>query len=171
MLIADDLISRGVEVDKLKLLEMGMLHDIEEVVSGDIIKILKQGKFKKELDKMNEQNASGILCLLGTKGDEYFALWKEASTGTTLEAKIIGFCDMIDRIIYCVKESHLGNNYLRELLEFEAKKLHEWIPILPKLTSFIEELTNYALLYLRGDPDILKGINRAVRIYDYKVDE
>lgn len=171
MLIADDLIDRGMLVDKLRLLEMGMLHDIEEIVSGDIIKILKQGRFKKELDKLNEQNASGITCLLGTRGDEYFALWKEAKDGRTLEAKVIGFCDMVDRIVYCLKEAHLGNNYLRELLEFEAKRLHDWISVLPQLTSFIEELSKYALMYLKGDPEILEGINKAVRVYDYKVTE
>ena len=171
MLVADYLKDRGVEVDKLRLLEMGMLHDIEEVVSGDIIKILKQGKFKEELDKMNEQNAFCITHLLGTRGDEYYSLWNEAKEIKTLEAKIIAFCDMVDRIIYCVKESHLGNNYFRELLEFEAKKLYEWVDILPDLMAFVDELSSYALAYLKGDEKILEGINRAVRIYEYEVDK
>ena len=171
MLVADYLDDKGIKVDKLRLLEMGMVHDIEEVVSGDIIKILKQGKFKEELDKLNEQNAFCIMHLLGTRGDKYFALWNEAKEIKTLEAKIIAFCDMVDRIIYEIKESHLGNNYFRELLEFEAKKLYDWIDILPELMAFIEEISNYARMYLRGDKEILEGINRAVRIYDYEVDK
>lgn len=176
MLVADYLNEEGrmpnsVKVDKLRMLEMGMLHDIEEIVSGDIIKILKQGKFKDELNKLNEQNAFCIMQLLGTNGDRYFALWNETKEVKTLEAKIIVFCDMVDRIIYCVKESHLGNNYFRELLAYEAKKLHEWEVILPQLGDFICELSGYALCYLEGDKEILEGINKAVRVYDYKVDE
>lgn len=171
MLVADYLSDREVEVDKLRLLEMGMIHDIEEVVSGDIIKIMKQGGFKKELDKLNEQNAFCITHLLGTRGDKYYSLWNEAKEIKTLEAKIIAFCDMVDRIIYCVKESHLGNNYFRELLEFEAKKLYEWVDKLPELMAFIDELASYALAYLKGDKKILEGINRAVRIYEYEVDK
>jgi len=169
MLVGDYLEDKNVLVDKLRLLEMGLVHDVEEVISGDILKTLKHGGFKRELDNLNENNMFYLTRLLGAKKDKYLALWREVKDGETLEAKLISFVDMIDRIIYCLKESHLGNNYFKELLEFEAKKLMDWIPELPELGEFIVTLSTYALDYLEGDSELYKKISRAVRIYDYKV--
>jgi len=171
MLVGDYLVDKGERVDKLRLLKMALLHDVEEVISGDILKTLKHGNFKKELGELNEQNMYYLTRLLGKKKNDYLVLWQEVKDGKTLEAKLISFVDMIDRIVYCLKESHLGNNYFRELLEFEATKLRDWIPELPALGEFIVTLSTYALDYLSGDDEMYKKISRAVRIYDYKIGE
>lgn len=169
MLVGDYLVDKDVPIDRLRLLKMALLHDVEEVISGDILKTLKHGKFKEELGKLNEQNMYYLTRLLGTKKEEYLDLWRETKDGDTSLAKIISFVDMIDRIIYCLKESHLGNNYFKELLEFEAKKLMDWTVQLPELGELIVVLSLYALQYLEGDEEMYKKISRAVRIYDYKV--
>lgn len=169
MLVGDYLADKGGKVDRLRLLKMALIHDVEEVISGDILKTLKHGKFKEELGKLNEQNMYYLTRLLGGKKEEYLDFWREVKDGVTLEAKLISFVDMVDRIVYCLKESHLGNNYFRELLEFEAKKLMDWIPELPELDEFIVTLSAYALEYLEGDDEMYKKISRAVRIYDYKI--
>lgn len=171
MLVGDYLVDKGVEIDRLCLLKMALLHDVEEVISGDILKTLKHGKFKEELGKLNEQNMYYLTRLLGVKKEEYLDLWREVKDGRTTAAKLISFVDMVDRILYCLKESHLGNNYFKELLEFEAQKLMDWTIQLPDLGELIVTLSLYALDYLKGDDEVYKKISRAVRIYDYKVGE
>ncbi|MBA7673522.1 hypothetical protein ES703_81721 [subsurface metagenome] len=171
MLVGDYLGERGVKIDMLCLLEMGLVHDVEEVISGDILKTLKHGRFRDELDKLNLRNMNYLVRMLGGKGNKYLSLWKEAKEGKTLEAKLISFVDMVDRILYCLKETHLGNNYFREILEFETAKLLDWKKLLPALTSFVDELFRYVLKYLAGDEGIFNEISGAVRIYDYKTGE
>lgn len=171
MLIGDYLEERGVRVDKLHLLEMGLVHDVEEVVSGDILKTLKHGEFKVELDKLNLKNMRYLIRMLGVSGKKYLDAWKEAKEGRTLEAKLVYFVDMVDRIVYCLKETHLGNNYFREILGYEAAKLLDWKKLLPALTPFVDELFRYVLKYLAGDEETLNEISRAVRIYDYETGE
>jgi len=171
MLVGDYLEERGVKVDRLHLLEMGLVHDVEEVISGDILKTLKHGKFRAELDKLNLRNMGYLVRMLGMKGDKYLADWKEAKEGKTLEAKLVYFVDMVDRIIYCLKETHLGNSYFREILEYEAIKVLDWRELLPALTPFVDILSQYVMKYLAGDGDIVNEISRAVRIYDYKTGE
>ena len=171
MLVGDYLEERGVKVDKLHLLEMGLVHDVEEVVSGDILKTLKHGEFRVELDKLNLKNMRYLIRMLGVGGKKHLDAWKEAKEGKTLEAKLISFVDMVDRILYCLKETHLGNNYFREILEFETAKLLDWKKLLPALTSFVDELFRYVLKYLAGDEGIFNEISGAVRIYDYKTGE
>ena len=172
MLVADYLNNNGyIKVDKLKLLEMGLIHDVEEVISGDILKTLKHGKFKVELDKLNEQNMTYLTRLLKEGGDRYFSLWQEAKDKKTIEAKVLSFIDMIDRLMYCLKETHMGNHYFRELLEFEAVKLLDWRDEIPELYDLVIELSSYVSAYLAGDKKVLNEISRAVRIYDYKIGE
>lgn len=149
MLISDYLQDQGVVVDKLATLEMGMIHDIEEIKSGDILHTMKHGKFKEELRKLNEQNISSILVRpFETNGTRYYYLWKEAQEKETLEAKIVAFCDILDRIVYEVKEGQLGNSYFRKMLVGEAEELVKLVDVLPQLQEFIYELVSYITTYL-----------------------
>lgn len=174
MLVADYLdgrIPNSVKVDKLRLLEMGLLHDVEEIFTDDIIHPLKRGKFKEELGKMNEKNMANVVCFLDIRSADYFSRWKETKEKKTLEALILCFCDEVDRFVYCISEIHLGNNFFREILELIARELQEWITRLPQLQELVYELTTYVTAYLAGDKDIFNALNKGVKIYDYKVDE
>ncbi len=166
MLIGDYLESRGVEIDKLKLLQMALLHDIEEAVSGDILAPIKQGAFRKVLDKENIRN---IAMLTGglESGKKYSKLWREVVDEKTLEAKIIKLVDRMSCIIYCIREIHLGNKYFRAILECEATNILKYSKRIPFATEFMAETVNYILSYLSGDKEIYDAINKAVRVYDY----
>jgi 5'-deoxynucleotidase YfbR-like HD superfamily hydrolase len=171
MLVGDYLEERGVEVDRLHLLEMALVHDVEEVISGDVLKTLKHGKFRIELDKLNLKNMNYLVRMLGMRGDKYLQAWKEAKECNTLEGRLIHFVDMVDRILYCLKEVHLGNNYFRELLEYEGLKVLDWKENLSELSPLIDALSQYVMKYLAGDTEVFAEVSRAVRIYDYKVGE
>jgi len=167
MLVGDYLEQEGLKFDKTRLLRMALLHDVEEIISGDIIKVLKSGGFKKELDKMNVSSMEFLTGVLGEEGETYFTLWQEAKRKETLEAKIIDLIDMVACVLYSVKEIHLGNKYFKEILEYVVKKVLKFSQKIPEAKNFIRELTDYALGYLLEDKKIYDAINRAVRIYDY----
>lgn len=166
MLIGDYLENKGVEIDKLRLIQMALFHDVEETVSGDILAPIKQGAFRKILDKENIRN---IAMLTGglENGKKYSRLWQEVVDEKTLEAKIIKLVDKMSCIIYCIREIHLGNRYFRAILECEATNILKYSKRIPFATEFVTEAVNYTLSYLSGDKEIYDAINKAVRVYDY----
>jgi len=167
MLLGDYLLRKGIELNMVKLLKMSMLHDVEEIISGDIIKILKSGGFKDELDKMNVKSMEFLTGVLGENGKIYFHLWHEAKEKETLEAKVVDLVDMIACVIYSLKEVHLGNEYFKEILGYAVEKILAFSGKIPGIKSFVRELANYVLNYLQKDKEISDAINKAVRIYDY----
>lgn len=165
MLMGDYLAKKGVRLDKLTLLQMALIHDIEEAVSGDILAPIKQGLFRKELEKENIKNV--LLLMTGLdSGKDYSNLWQEAAGGKTLEARVVKLVDKMSCIIYCIREIHLGNKYFSAILECEATNILEYSKRIPFATEFITEAVNYTLSYLSGDEEIYDAINKAVRIYD-----
>lgn len=167
MLVGDYLVEKKINLNKEKLLKMCILHDVEEVVSGDIIKVLKSGGFRKELEKLNIKSMEFLTGVLGKEGKIYFDLWYETKEKETLEARIVDFVDMMAVVVYSVKEIHLGNKYFKEILEYAVKKSLEFSDKIPKIRDFVKELANYALNYLKEDKKIYDDINKAVRIFDY----
>jgi len=165
--VGDYLKRRGVELDIERMIRMASIHDIEEIISGDIIKVLKSGGFKKELDKMNIKSMEFLTGVLGEEGKIYFDLWHEAKKKKTLEAKIVDFVDMVVCVIYSLKEIHLGNKYFKEILEYAVESSLKFSDEIPKIKDFVKELANYALSYLQEDEEICDAINKAVRIFEH----
>lgn len=165
MVIGDHLQKKGVKLDKLRLLQMALLHDMEEAISGDIIAPIKQGAFKNELNKENVKNM--LFLTTGLEEEKaYFSLWHEAGESATVEAKVLKLADRMSCVIYCVREIHLGNRYFRAILEGEAKTMLKRSKNIPHATEFVKEFVDYVLSYLLGDREIYDAINKAVRIYD-----
>jgi len=168
MLISDYLETRhNVKVDKLKLMKMALLHDVEEIVSGDIIKVLKGGGFGAELEKMNERSMQHIITVLNSEhGEKYYALWHEAKIkeGST-ESMLVDFADWLAVISYSIKEVHLGNEYFREILEFAVKSILKFAMKMPELKLLLREVADYAISYLMKEKNVVADINAAVRIY------
>lgn len=166
MLVADYLESEGAPpLDKLRLMKMALLHDIEEIISGDIIKILKTAGFKAELEKMNERSMQYLTGILESEqGQNYCDLWRATKSKTDPEAKIVDFCDWLAVIVYSIRESHLGNKYFEEILEYAIRTFQKFALETPELTKLVKEFTEYATKYLQRDSLLVDSINRAVRI-------
>jgi 5'-deoxynucleotidase YfbR-like HD superfamily hydrolase len=166
MLVSDYLVDRfGLEIDRAKLLKMALLHDVEEVLSGDIIKILKSGGFKKELEKMNERSMQYLTGMLEPKqGEQYYELWHQTKTKDSLESQLLDFCDLFAVVIYSIRECHLGNKYFREILQYAAKNIGAFKEQIVQLSDFIDVAVAYAASYLADDPQLAAAINSAVRV-------
>jgi len=167
MVISDYLVcNSGIKIDQSKLIRMALIHDVEEIISGDIIKVLKSGGFKEELEKMNERSMVHITGQLPyALGGEYMELWRENKAELTIEAKLCDFCDWLAVVVYSIKEVHLGNEYFREILEYAVEKFGHFAERVPELAPLVVELASYSVKYLLKDPRIIESINKAVRIY------
>lgn len=165
MVVADYLsIEKDIFVDMDELLRMALLHDLEEVISGDIIKPLKSGGFKKELEMMNEKSMHFLVDGLGEQGKYYFNSWKEAKNKITLEAMIVDLVDWLAILVYCVKEIHLGNKYFSEILEYVVDAVPRYTDELGCLNNIVDSFSKYAMDYLKEDKNVCEAINKAVRI-------
>jgi len=165
MIIGDYLSDKGVELDKLKLLKMSIVHDMEEIISGDIIKILKVGEFKIALDKLSQKSMHYLCDILGEqRAEEYYALWEEVKVRKSLEARIVDMADLLSCLIYSVKELHCGNRYFREILVYVSETIRSFIGVIPEVEKLIRAFVAYTKKYLADDQRIINGIDSAVRM-------
>ena len=79
------------ELDKAKLILMGLLHDFGEIYAGDIVPGKMSLAEKHELERKSVERVFGRLA----KGKDYLAVWEEFEEGKTAEAR---FLKEIDRL-------------------------------------------------------------------------
>ena len=125
LLVAEKLKEDNATIDVLKALKMSLLHDVEEIYSGDIVSYLKQDKkFNDALNVLLDKASDIIL-----EGDiKHKELWKEFREGKIFEAKIVQFCDKISTLIYLEEEMRFGNSYSEEVYNRIIKWLDQEFP-------------------------------------------
>lgn len=99
------------ELDKGKLLRMGLLHDFGEIYAGDIV----PGKMTlAEKHALERQSVERVFSKL-SKGQDYLAIWEEFEAGTTAEAR---YMKEIDRLEMGLQASVYEHDGLGELSGF-----------------------------------------------------
>jgi len=178
MLVGDYLKARGWHVNELKMISMALIHDIEEVVSGDVLGPLKRGKFKEELEKLNARGMEFLCHSLGEDaGEHYKEIWNEYRKGETIEAATVKFLDLMAILVHSVKEVHSGNRYFRELLIAVAGELVEYLNSLQDsedggdgnrygthLQDIAQAFYDYVRRYLEGDKELLEALEVCLRV-------
>ena len=106
MMLADRLKS----IDKVKIMQMALIHDVEEIISGDFPYKLKvdNKEFSDALEKINLISISSIF----KDYEEYIVLWKELKEQITIESKVVKIADEISALIYATSEVNLGNSFM-----------------------------------------------------------
>ena len=79
------------ELDKSRLILMGLLHDFGEIYAGDIV----PGKMSLEEKHELERKSVERVFLRLSKGKDYLAIWQEFEESQTAEAR---FMKEIDRL-------------------------------------------------------------------------
>ncbi|RLI22398.1 phosphohydrolase [Candidatus Bathyarchaeota archaeon] len=111
MLIAD---LKG--LDTKKLIQMLLLHDIHEALTGDYDYFAKREIGEHEVKKRNFEAAKKIFEKLPKNvGQKYFSIWLEFEEQETLEAKIARQIDQLEMIFQALEYEKEG--YSREKLE------------------------------------------------------
>ena len=99
------------ELDKWKLMLMGLLHDFGEIYAGDIV----PGKMSLEEKHSLEKKSVGKVFARLPKGKEYLAIWEEFEAGATDEAR---FMKEIDRLEMGLQASVYEHENLGDLSVF-----------------------------------------------------
>jgi len=159
LLVASDLINQGIDVNLESLLVKAVLHDIEEVATGDFVRTFKRSTptLKQEIDKATEVCVPPIVASLFSDPDtidsplvqKFVEKWKEAKS-SDLEGYIVYFCDLHSVIIYAKREMSLGSiqkggeilkeaTYWMIKLKKEMEKYECCEPLMPYVTNVIEK--------------------------------
>ena len=86
-----------IEVDLKKLMEMLLVHDVGEIIIGDISEVETDKTIKNEYE---DDAVKYVFSKLGEKSSEYyFSLWKEMYERTTDLAKFAYLLDKLDAVI------------------------------------------------------------------------
>lgn len=109
-------------VNRGKLLERCVLHDIDEALTGDFLRMFKYSspELHSEIKKATCKLASKFFLIFAPGNDKeiaqsYFDEWLE-SKKEDIEGRIIAFVDLLTVVMYCVMEIRMGNRYLMPIL-------------------------------------------------------
>ncbi|AJC70755.1 MAG: HD family hydrolase [Thermococcus sp.] len=120
LFLADELKSRGVEIDVEKALKIALLHDVGEARMTDIPMPAQRyfNKVKGEVKALRE-----MLSVTGREG-EYLSLFREYEEELSVEGKLVKFADRLEMLIQAYEYEKAG---FRNLDEFwgAVNKLRE----------------------------------------------
>lgn len=150
LIISKLLIKKGVKVNIEKVLTRALVHDLDESVSGDIIRIFRE-KLSGELESLCYEVMKGILKGLDKSVYEDL-LWDWHQKFEDIEGQIVKLCDNISGWIYCEEQIQMGNKIFIAI----SKDYHGRI---------IEDLGKLGLVELRGE---FKDYDREKINYDNK---
>ena len=108
-----------------KLMKMALLHDLAEVITGDITPHDVEKRDKMKMEEM----AMKKLLLDELKNREYYNLWKEFMEGKSREAELLHQIDKFEMILQAYEYSKKYDKKLLEEFFNEKNKIKEKILI------------------------------------------
>lgn len=141
---------RGEKVDKLEVMEKALVHDMEEMFSGDIAQPFKHAdpELRKLIHKLNESSVDKAFEGLPPDLAKHFRfLWDDYNKENKLEDQIVKISDKLSLVAYCIEQMKLGNQYMAEILDNGIKLLKhnefEWLtPIINDIEKERSALLN-----------------------------
>ncbi|EEB74298.1 HD family hydrolase [Thermococcus sp. AM4] len=141
LFLADELKSRGVEIDVEKALKIALLHDVGEARITDVPLPAQRyfDKVKGEVIALEE-----MLSVTG-RGDEYLGLFREYEEELSLEGRLVKFADRLEMLIQAFEYEKAG---FRNLDEFwgVVEKLREsefYDPFRELVEGLVEQRTTF----------------------------
>jgi putative hydrolase of HD superfamily len=123
MLFADELVSRGVNLDVERILRIALLHDAAEVRVGDMPRTASK-YYGADVRRQAETAAFGDM--IASLADEsrilYSSLHEEYENRSSLESRIVKAADLIDLIVQVLAFERTGARGLNEFWEGVASQ-------------------------------------------------
>jgi 5'-deoxynucleotidase YfbR-like HD superfamily hydrolase len=88
------------EVDSIKLIKMALLHDVAEIVAGDITP--HDGVPREEKSRIEEKVLKALLDTI-PGNEQYVALWKEYEEGISPEARLAQNIDKLEMALQAIE--------------------------------------------------------------------
>lgn len=113
-LIAQDLISRGQPVDLGKLLSRAIVHDLDESMTGDFLRVVKYSHpgLKSALDEVSVSMMNAISDDLKVGITDTWA----SAKADDIEGMIVEVVDLARVLSYVVEEIKSGNEHMRPII-------------------------------------------------------
>lgn len=133
-------------VDRRKVMERALFHDIDETISGDIIHAFKySGQLKEEIEKVNKRLIKKAFHDIKNK-DYYIKTWKNAKD-KSIEGYIIKLADNLSVLSFALEEISLGNKYMEIIRDNTIEVLRrisetEHFEFLKNLVEELERIAN-----------------------------
>jgi 5'-deoxynucleotidase len=120
MVLSEYLNNHGVRNDSGKVIKLALIHDVSEVISGDLPHDSKYDYgevsrgLRKQLGSLEKITMKYALAKLKDKktSDRIYSLFEEYNARNTVESKIVKLADLYDVILYTQQEMSLGNKSL-----------------------------------------------------------
>ena len=124
MLLADELIERGITVNVERVLRMAVLHDWAEARVGDMPRT--GGEYFGAEARKNAERAAfdDIVSGLGVNGtaEKYGALHEDYEERASLEARLVKAADVIDLLVQALAFERAGVRGLDEFWDITAER-------------------------------------------------
>lgn len=116
------------EIDEAKTLKIALVHDMEEVFSGDILTPFKH--YNEEItEAIRKVNRNTIPLMFENLpkdlSSEFIKLWTEDAQQSSKEAEVVKLADKLSLISKCYEETKVGNNYFKPIYDSQLIKLRE----------------------------------------------
>ena len=129
MLLCSYLKQNGIErdVDELRVLKRALVHDMEEIISGDIITTFKyqDPKFLELLGTLNSASIDKMLMELPTLTMIQMKNDWENSKDDSIEGLIVTVADKLSLLTYCIEQIKIGNSYMEPIYMRSVLKLEK----------------------------------------------
>jgi len=110
-------------LDELKMLQMALIHDLPEVIIGDLTPSMKTKAYKK-----SEEDAMKTLLTFLPKevGDKYIEVWHEYVSGRTIEAKSVRQLEKLEMAFQAkeYKKAEVSRESLEVFLKSAGENIH-----------------------------------------------
>lgn len=118
LLIAKDMMRDGYPVKTLDLLVAATIHDLDEAVTGDIIRTVKYSseELRDKLGEVADLYCRHTLRKLDVDAEELYDLWAHARDTRKIEGQILQLADMLSVVSYCIERIRSGNSYMQTIL-------------------------------------------------------
>lgn len=124
MMLADFEIKAGNKVDVEKVLRSALLHDVEEVVTGDVIHGFKYSdpELAEKMKRMGHEFFKKLLEDVPELSELYLKFWRE-SKDDSIEGKIVDAADKLEALTYSMEEYSLGNKNFKPVIDHVLSRL------------------------------------------------
>jgi putative hydrolase of HD superfamily len=126
----------NLKINLLKALEIALIHDLAEAITGDIdYMLIKKGKITKELKKKNELKAINKLTanLPPKIGRGIFGSWNEYEKTKTKEAKFIKALDKLETFTQTLELGYKQYNHPEYIPNYADKHIAAFPELIPLL--------------------------------------
>jgi len=107
----------GMAVDTLHAVDLAMIHDYEEAISGDIISTFKHSdpEFVELLERLTDKAIDQVFETLPADLSAYYIeLWRGHNAGS-LEGQIVSVADKLAGLAFSHEQLRLGNQFMEPI--------------------------------------------------------